>query len=515
MKTLVVPLIGDPLENLYLLGQREKEAFLQIEKRVIKLLSTSALLQHGQDIITRAKTIFKKKEESYFEKCIKSYSEGMGIDPNRYLSFLTLFEVAAHYGQIFPELKGILPGCTSVFAKNNSDITHTRLMDFPLIGVFESRPRFYYWRPEGKPAILSYSCEGLAPLFFQGVHGSGISFALHHKPAQDHHQEGKSIFQIGFECLFDSNSLSDFKKEIKKKTSVTKWSFLLLDKTGQALAMDIEGPAINFEAYNLNDTSPLIFTNIPIQKDSKGHESYLKFSEDRQEWLKAKLGPKKNTHPLDLITDIEDQKTKKWLHPAATLSTIGAYHVNLTQGYIDVKEGDSALVSSDEIIRLSLSAHQDVKVLKEKEKTSTFEEAWKRASRAQCAFDQGEYDLAYHELQMARALIPHPVWKEIMGLYLCLWDFKFISNTKELSLVYKNTKSLNLPPSLRDQWLLLLMRLEKKLDLSSTVSEKDLASHLQDLYREEKAANKAVFATWMKLIYPRLEILDVFSPHRK
>jgi len=172
-------------------------------------------------------------------------------------------------------------------------------------------------------------------------------------------------------------------------------------------------------------------------------------------------------------------------------------------------------VASDQILRLSLSAQHELEVLKEKEKTSDFEEAWKRASKAQSYFDQGEYDLAYHELQMARALIPHPIWKEIMGLYLSIWDFKFVSNSKELLLVYKNVKALNLPPALKDQWFLLMMRLEKKLELSSTVKASDLSPYLQGLYHEERSANKAAFATWMKLIYPRLEILDVFSPHHK
>lgn len=516
MKTSVVPLIGDPLENLHQLGLREKEAFLELEKRVIKLLSTNFLLQIGQEIITRARSIIKRKNQvQYFDECIKAYSQGLGIDPGRYYSFLNLFELAAHYGQTFPELKSMLPGCTSVFIKQGNEIGHARLLDFPLIGIFEARPRFYYWQSKNFPTLLTYSCEGMAPLMFQGIHESGMSFAIHHKPGTVYHEEGQSIFQIAFDCLTSSSGALEFKKELKKQTSITKWCFLVLDKSGNAQALDIDGPALNSESYNLNDTSPLIFTNIPLQNDSSGHEAYIKFSESRQSWAKTKLSNKKNTHLLDLLTDVTDQKTKKWVHPAATLSTVAAYYANLTEGFIDVKEGDGALVASDRIVRLSLAHHQDIKVLKPEDRPTDFEVAWKRASRAQAAFDQGDIEMAYHELQMACAMIPHPVWKEIMNFYLCLWDFKFISNTKELGLVYKKTKSLTLPEALKDQWLLLIMRMEKKLGLASTVNNKDLSPHLQSLFWEEKAANKAVFATWMKLIYPRIEILDVFSPHHK
>jgi hypothetical protein len=516
MKTTIVPLIGDPNDCLYQLGLKEKDAFLRIEKRITKLLSTNTLLQVGQDLLSRAKFILnRKKEESFFDQCIKSYSQGLGIDHTRYLSFLSLFELAAHYGQVYPELKGLLPGCTSVFSKTDGDFTHSRLFDFPLVGLFEETPRLYYWQLEGKCTVLSYSCEGLAPLFFQGVHGGGMSFALHHKPGKSFHKEGQNIFQIAFESLFENENFNNFKKEIKRKVSITKWSFLLLEKSGQVLVTDIEGMSQTAESYHLNDTSPLIFTNIPLKKETEGFESYLKFSEDRQTWLKEKLTKTGGRHILDLMTDVEDQKTKKWIHPSATLATVAAIHMNLTQGYVDVKEGDYALVASDALSRFSLANQQESSVLKEKEQLKPLEISWKRISKAQGFFDQGDYDKAYHELQMARAIMPNQVWKNILDFYLYVWDFKFISNSKELSLNYKKVRALDVPHGLKDQWIFLIMRMEKKLDLSPTVSMNDVSEPLRALYQQEKIAAKPLFATWMKLLYPRLEILDVFSPHHK
>ena len=515
MKTTIIPLIGDPIENLYQLGLREKAGFLKIEERVNKLLSTNTILRLGQDIIGRARLLMKRKEESFFDRCIKSYADGLGVDVTRYLNFLSLFEVAAHYGQVYPELKGILPGCTSVFAKSDEGITHSRLLDFPLIGLFEEAPRLYYWQPDGKQAVLNYSTEGLAPLFFQGVHGSGMSFALHHKPGKNYHKDGQSIFSMIFETLFDSQDHHEFRKEMRKKVSFTKWSLLTLDKSGIVQAIDIDGPAQNYETYNVHESSPLIFTNIPLQQDASGFESYLKFSEDRQNWLKEKMKSKSMAHPLDLMTDVEDQNAKKWIHPSGTLSTIAAYHVNLTKGFVHLKENESAVVASDGIVEVSLANYQDVKEFKKAKAPSTFEKAWKKAARAQSHFDQGQYDMAYHELQMAQTLMPMALWKEIMAFYLYVWDFKFVSNNKELALVYKKVKKLSLPPALKDQWILLIMRMEKRLDLSPTVTSEDVSQGQRELFQQEKLALKPVFATWMKLLYPRLELLDVFSPHKK
>ncbi len=515
MKTTIVPLTGDPIHNIYQLGLKEKESYLDVELRVRRLLSVVNLIGIGQEFINRTKFYMKKKEGSFFHKCIEAYAEGLGIESSRYYSFLELFEVAAHYGHLYPELKGILPGCSSVFIKNaQNEISHCRLLDFPLIGVFDKKPRLYYWLPENGIPLLSYSCEGLAPLFFQGIHGSGMSFAIHHKPGLTHHPNGQSIFQIIFESLFESKNLSDLKKELKKKVTVTKWAVLALDKNGQALAMDIDGPAQNYETFDLHDTSPLIFTNIPLQKDATGFEHYYRFTEARQKWLKEKISEKNNKLQLDNLTNIEDQKIKGWIHPAATLSTVGAWEVNLSRGTVDVKEGEGALVLSDAVIRINLSNHNDISVLKPASNLSEFERAWKKASLAQAHFDQGDYDLAYHELQMAQALCPHQVWKEIFSFYLAVWDFKFVSNLKELATIYNKVKLLSVPDILRDQWLLLQMRLERKLDLNPTVNLDDLTSATKELFRQEKTSSKPVFATWMKLLYPRLEVLDVFSPHQ-
>jgi hypothetical protein len=516
MKTKLVPLIGDPRENLYQLGIKEAESFRALEERVTRLLSTNNFLRYGQDIISRTRALFtKRKELTFFNQCIEAYAEGLGIDSTRYMSFLSLFELAAHYGQVYPELKGLLPGCTSLFEKTPEGICHSRLLDFPLTGLFDLRPRLYFWQFEGRPSILNYSCEGLAPLFFQAVHSSGVSLALHHKPGGNYHQDGQSIFQITFDTLFESTSFADIKKELKKKNSVTKWGILLVEKEGQVQLLDIDGPNTNTESFNLNETPTLIFTNIPLQKELVGFESYLQFCTNRQSWLKDKLKERKSDHILDLMTDVKDQKIRKWIHSTSTLSTVGAIHVNLSKGFVDVKDGDGALVASDEIIRFSLAEASQGTILKAKDRPHAFELAWKKASQAQSLFDQGHFDLAYHELQMSITLMPHPIWKEILSFYLCSWDFRFLTQPRELAMVYQELKALEVPHALKDQWLLLCMRIEKKLNLALTVNPQDLSPHLRPLFIKEREASKTLFTTWMKLLYPRIEILDIFSPHHK
>ena len=516
MKTILVPLIGDHKENLYQLGLKERESYRALEARVTSLLSANTFLRYGQDIISRARALLKKKDEGFFAQCVTAYAEGLGIETSDYMSFINLFELAAHYGQTYPELKGLLPGCTSMFEKTPEGYLHNRLIDFPLIGIFNEKPRLYYWLLEGKSPILNYSCEGLAPLFFHAVHDSGFSLALHHKPGKSYHKEGESIFKITFEGLFETKSMTDFRRDLRKRISITKWGYYMMEQTGSVMCADIDGPSINIETFNLAESSPLIFTNVPLNKDSYGFEHFIRFSQDRELWLREKLARRKSgQHSLDLMTDVKDQKAKGWIHPIATLSTIGAVQINLRQGLVHVKEGVSALTASDEIIQFNLSDKHAVKVLKKADEQTTFEKTWKQASLAQSAYDQRDWDHAYHHLQMAEALAEHPVWKEIFKFYIHVWDFKFVSNKTELALIYRAVKKINPPEILKDQWMFLCMRMEKRLDLVSTLTVSALSPHLKDQFLQELAAPLPLFNAWMKLLYPRLEILDVFSPHQR
>jgi hypothetical protein len=446
---------------------------------------------------------------------VEAYAEGLNIEPSRYHAFLTLFEHAAHYGQTWPELKSLLPGCTSYFHLDNGDYCHTRLIDFPLTGTLDHSPVLYLWQGENRPTLMNLSTPGLAPVFLHAIHASGVSVAVHHKPGKIYHREGQNIFQMIFDSLMEAKSSGDVRKELKKRESIAKWGVLMLDRDGKVDVADIEGPNQKWESFNLRESSSLLFTNLPLQKENTEFDPYIAFTESREKWVREKLKGSSDKHILDCLTDVEDQNEKKWFHPAATLSTTGALQVNLSRGHLDIKCGEGALTISDEINRLSLADQKDKHVLKKARKASTFEEAWKRASLAQARFDEGKYDLAYHELQMAIALMPSKRWKDIFRFYLCLWDFRFINNNRELADVYKRLNVLELHDNLKDQGLLLKMRLEKRLNLSPTVDARDLSDHLQEIFREEKLARGPVFATWMNLLYPRMEILDVLAPYRQ
>lgn len=504
--------ITDTQDSLYQLGLQEKEHFQKIEKRINLLLSNNEVVSLFTKLTSRAKVLFDLQKKSLFNQAIQSYCKGLGIHPSKYVSFLFLIELSAQKN-LFPDFKSLLPGCTSIFQKTAEGITHTRLLDFPLIDLFAENQRFYYWKIPGRKTILSYSCPGLALLFIDGIHESGMSFALHHKTSLQINNTGKSIFEILFNSLLDARDLKHFKELLKEEASFSKWGIYAVTAKGEVLAGDLDHISFHKTIFSLNEDPTLFFTNISIHTHDDDSFQFLKFTHSRQNWIKRRLKMETKNHPLDHLTDLGGVKGKVWHHPAVTLATVGAYHANLSQGYVDFKMAqEGPITKSAPIFRLHLSDGSFEEIKKEGI-PDVLERAWKLAGLAQNSFDQKDDELGYHQLQMSKALMPHSTWKNILEFFQIVWEYKFLNNKKELSLIYENLKTLEVPEVLVDQKKLMIFRFEKRLGLMSTIHPEDLSIPIKNIYDTEAKANSLLFLSWAKNTAPRLDVLEVYSPH--
>lgn len=503
--------ITDTEDSLYQLGLQEKEAFHRIYERVSHILGDNEVLSTFIEFAGRAKVILEYKQKTLFHQALRSYSEGLGIHPSKYLTFLLLIELAAQKN-IFPDLKSLLPGCTSIFQKKDEKITHLRIVDFPLIEAFENNQRFYHWKLPGRPNVLTYSSPGLALLFINGIHESGMSFSLHHKTSVNCNKNGKTIFEILFNSIFDAKDLNRWKELLKNQSAFSKWGIYAVDAKGEVLACDLDHISYHKKQYSLKETPDVLFTNVSLQSHDDESHQFLKFTHSRQTWIKNELEKPLKDHPLDQFTDVSHQKSKSWNHPAATLSTIAAYYINLTEGYIDFKVSDSGpITKSDMIARLNLGTGEFT-TIKEKGKETSFEKAWKTAGLAQASFDKKDPEMGYHQLQMAIALMPDKTWKSIWEFFQMAWEYKIIGNNQELSLIYEKLKKLKLPALLNDQKNFMTLKFEKRLGLQKTISTSDLSIPYKNLYDELDKLNPLVFYGHTKTQSVRLEILEIFSP---
>lgn len=503
--------ITDIEESLYQLGLQEKEAFGKIYDRVVTILGDNELLSTFIEFAGRAKVILEYKQKTLFHQALRSYSEGLGIHPSKYLTLLLLIELAAQKN-IFPDLKALLPGCSSIFENRDGKVTHLRILDFPLVDLFENNQRFYHWKLSDRDSVLTYSAPGLALLFINGIHESGMSFSLHHKTSAHCNNTGKSIFEILFNTLFEARDLNRWKELLKNQSTFSKWGIYAVNAKGEVLACDLDHISFHKKHFSLFESPQLFFTNVSLHSHADESHQFLKFTHSRQTWIKNELERKVKDHPLDQFCDVGHQKNKTWHHPAATLASIGAYFINLTDGHIDFKVSDNGpLTKSDAIYRLELGTGL-FQELKPQGKETPFEKAWKLAGQAQANFDKKDAELGYHQLQMAIAVMPDKTWKNIWDFFQMAWEYKTIGNNQELSLIYDRLKKIKVPAFLNDQKNLMTLKFEKRLGLQRTISSDELSIPYKNLYDELDKINPLVFYGHTKGQVVRLEILEIFSP---
>lgn len=503
-------LMGDLQENFYFLGQKEKEDFKDLENTLKKLLSSYHLLKIWQDLLSRSSSLFKKKNRSFFELALASYAEGLGRNVGEVRRVLELVEIAAHYGQIRPELKALIPGCTSVLEKTPEGVIHHRLIDFPLMNFFQGKQRLYSTHFTGQKPVAWVGMAGLSLAPLHLFSSTGFSLALHQKPSPKFYAQGELIYSMIFDLMLKNETLNDLRKDLRIKNSQNKWGGYAVDQNNQVLAFDIEGPQHWFEKLELEEKHPLIFTNTPL-KYSEGEDvsedHFVTVAGARAQGLGQYLSKKKSIHLNDLHHLFEPHMTKgHWALPALSVSTQMSFSYHLKTGELETLTSHLPTIwKKTQWIDQKTKLPQD-----------SFQEPWSHLSKAQGFLDQKQDDYAYHHFQIAKSLCPAGRWSSIIEFYLIILEYKFVQSKEELGFVYKRLLEVesHLPAHLQDHALLMKLRFERRLKLVITSNPLKLTHpQWQKLWTKEKDASELWLMTWKALITPRFDLLDVFYPY--
>ncbi len=511
MSLQVERLYGDLQENFYQLGRKEAEDFKELELYLGKLLSSYHLLKIWQELLSRSMSLFKKKPQTFFEIALASYAEGLERPAAEVRRVIEFIEVAAHYGQIRPELKALIPGCTSVFETNAQGSFHHRLIDFPLLNFFQGKARLYTSHFNGTTPVSWIGMAGmsLAPLHL--FSGHGLSLALHQKPSLNFYSQGELIYSVLFDLMFRNETLGDLRKDLRIKSSHNKWGGYVLSKTNEVLAFDIEGPQHWFEKLELTEKSPLIFTNTPLKYstgEDVNEDQFVDVSTARAMGAAQILKKKKQISINDLHQLFQPHTANNlWVLPAKTVSTQISFSYEIKTGKIDTLDSTMPTIwKKTEWSERKFTMPSD-----------PMQKSWHHLSLGQGYLDQKQDDYAYHHFQMAQALCPKGVWHSIIEFYLIILEYKFAQSKEELGFIYQRLLGLEkaLPLHFHDHALLMRLRFERRLKLVITSNPLDLKhpGH-QKLWTKEKDASELWIITWKNLITPRFDLLDVFYPYQ-
>lgn len=526
-----IHLIGSASENFYGLGLKDTDGFETLYNSLKKLCMRTDILSRAVKIALdiSSKMEIQKSDPNY--ELIEAYADGLKRPIQDVLFAFLLPEFIAAFNKWTPNLLGLIPGCSSLFTwdKENESLIHSRLLDYPLAGIFDQFERTVTYELKGRLKIFSLTTKGMPLPSLTSINEKGLTLALHYKHGNYFDMKGHSIFSTAFEILSYCTSIHDVKKYLKEYPSMSYWGLYLSDANGEVASFDICGKEIYQEKFDIKEHEYLYFNNRPILTENKNLElqpygnkeqCQMRRSVFNEKWKKRKKLKNKTLESLRVLTTPLDQSkrsSKEWKLDTITPSTIQALSFNYKNDEIYINHGPAPKVYREDIIKYSkaFSVVQKSKVNTKESGTSLLWPGLREISLAQSAFDIGDIQKSFHHLQMGIEKFKGDPAETIFRFFFNVLEFMYEDNHKDLTYIYQEFRKLQnkLPPYLEDHLCLFIMRIEKILGI------KDIDSHpkirhpeLKNIFEKEYKLKPVAIKLMRRLIYPRMEVLDIIYP---
>lgn len=509
-----VRLIGNATENFYILGKKHYAQFRQLQKRLYPELDT--LPGQLKALVSGFKA--KKAEQptqGLFEDWLKAYCDGLEVPLATYLAFLDKIEKEA--------LPGVLPGCTSVFLwhEDLQRAEHLRLLDWPLAMAPETTSELIYFQAPGQQTLLMICVPGLPFLPLTLMNEAGVTLALHAKYHSLDHPEGTLIGKIAIESMLESRSIGELKKHLKRHQTKRLWGLQGCDPSGQVLAMDVMGPQMDGQSFEIRDEKILVFNNAALVKNQAAQTiaeppAFAQFCRERRRWCLEKLKTPKDEHALVQLT--RASKTSKFGAPAVTLCTLQALSLHPGMRRLELLLGaapvwaQGELAVWDDLFATVMRRQDSVKFSTTKEEQLEWP-VRREFALAQKSMDLGDVALGFHHIQMGLVKASGELRSQASWVW-AWWQWRHLDGKRD---------RLHLPPLVRrllaerssgqEHLKFLLFLLELELNLVATISPPDLNSPFREWADAYLLATPLQRLQLIKIPQARLDIQDCLPLH--
>jgi hypothetical protein len=524
-----IHLIGNSEENFYILGKRDKDAFEAIYKQISMLCARNNILAKSIKIATEISGRFHKREGNQQVADLKAYAQGLERPYDDVFFTLLLPEIVASFNKWIPDLLSIIPGCSSLFIwdKINKGVVHSRILDYALSGPFEAEERSILYELPGCHKVLSFGSAGMPLASLSAMNDKGLTMALHYKHGSHFNLEGESIFMLANNVIQNCSNIREALKYIKSKKSISYWGMYLSDINGEVLSLDICGDEIYQEKFDLRDHEYLYFNNRPLLKKSEFSKlrphGNLDQCRMRRETIKKRIQKESLIDSKDILLDslkliakpeIKKAKTaKNWKLSPITPSSIQtcSFH-NSLQKSLFIPGPSPKYYLNSYIEYKNIFTSIDIKTKSSKKEINEFIKAQRYLSQFQSSIDLGDVSIAYHKIQMAIELLKNYPECYIAKFYFLITQYIYESDKRDLTYLYTEFKELDglLPSYLNDHRQLFVLRLGKLIGHQvENQSQKIIHEDLRSVYLHEYKLNTIAIKGLKKLIFPRIEILDI------
>lgn len=531
----LLTLIGDADENFYQLGLLDQKRAKEVHRDVKLMLSTpwkpvNKAIEEVAKMILRNSIL--KNPDQY--RHLRSYSEGLGIKFEETLYIMLIPEIVSCMSKWAPGLiKGSL-GCSSFFMRNEkSEVVHGRILDFPLQGPYDAFERAILYDFKGMPKTLGFNSSGFPYPSITLMTEDGITLALHQKFTNVFNKDGTPIFELIFDLLKNANDKKSTLEYLRAHQSITTWCLYMSFKNGDVLAVDLLGPEIYTNELVIPDAGVLYFCNHLENKKMVQEEmlptGFHQYNLMREEIAQRKIkqfDKKKQKSELELIRMMAtpiDQKIKHsghyedYLMDTITPSSLTVMTMNPSAASALYMGGPAPKIYRDHLISITdcfnSPTQKEVKDKKHKAHSLDYSEGIASLMKAQKGFDLRDAQVVYHNLQFAIDHLENFLEKGVAEFYFLVAQYMFETHPKVLMTLLHHFKKMedHLPQTLNDHCLLFIGRLERILQVASTMEEdKIIHPKLRGVYQLELKIPRVLFHVTTKgMIIPRIDILDV------
>ncbi|MCB9060985.1 MAG: hypothetical protein H6622_05650 [Halobacteriovoraceae bacterium] len=534
-KLPIIELFGDVEECFYQLGLKDKGRVKEILRHIFSLLGTRSKTFNTIIHETIKQVLAKTMSRDKFYNNLSAYAEGLDHPFEDILFAFLIPELMCCLSKWMPSVHSSMFGCSSFFALNESgNPLHFRVLDFPLAQSYDSKERVVKWKVRNDLEIFSLGTSGLPYPSITAMTNKGVTLAIHQKFLDKLNLKGESIFEIAFEVLTNSNSAEDALNFLKTVESFSSWGIYMSFPDKKVLACDLMGAEVRGDIYALKPGDILYFNNMP-EDPSFDQGQYIPYGlKDynimRRTCAIQKIEKLKQFPKLchkDFFTEIASPylpplyEDKDWNLDCITPSSMLCVSFNAKEEECYFVSGSAPKIYNGNAIKISKCFSGLIQEFMHEKNSRTplnYKQGMMDLIYAQRAQDLHDIHKNYHHLQMAIGHFEDFPIHNIAQFYFLVSQFIHDKHRRVRARLLEEFKAIktNLPPYLKDQSLLFIMRLEKILGNEITVKKSEITNKkLQSLYEFEQKMPKLFFHQIISsTMNPRIELLDIIYGHQ-
>ena len=496
-----IVLDGDPLENYYQLGLKDRQ--IHHKRTTQKKDSTSRekinfLFYAGLKIPSYA--ILKRHPS--FAKVARAYSEGLNVRTTEFASLILGAEWASTgrmwpFFSFRPHFFGV-----SCFHWRGEDICMTGSIPFLRGDDLNGCERLVLYKLKKSPKVFSCNTAGGPWPSFFSMNEKGMMLSIFQGGAGKLNLKGMPVFEIINQLLFSNMAENTALSFLKKTNSIGSWKIHLGYPSGRVLTAEMNGEKKIFKKFDLKKKNTLFLGNTP-----NGF------------FFNQNASISKNADNLKLF-DFKEKVTLTKPHPQKGLDVRKFSSFSCLfdpQGSCLAEQGQNPNYLEGNYESLNSIWTKPVFTLKKRKWNQTelyYRKGINSFLLSQACFAKKDWHPAYHHIQMAIAVLKKSPEENICRFYFLLYEFINNHSKKTHLRLLAEFEKLpeDLPEMLRRHCLLFIWRIKYILKIETPKDRDNIDKTI--LAIESKIPRILLPLFVAKSLLPAESFLNIFYTHQ-